>query len=76
MQNSALSFSVCVDNDPFKIPKLIEILKNDFRVLYNDGLRLVTVRHYYSSTIDQLIKGKDILLEQRSRHTAHLVFKE
>ncbi len=76
MQNSALSFSVCVDNDPFKIPKLKEILLNEFRVLYNDGLRLVTVRHYYASTIEQLIKGKDILLEQRSRHTAHLVFKE
>jgi aspartate kinase len=75
MQNSALSFSVCVDNDPFKIPKLKEILLNEFRVLYNDGLKLVTVRHYYASTIDQLIKGKDILLEQRSRHTAHLVYK-
>jgi aspartate kinase len=76
MQNSALSFSVCVDNDPFKIPKLREILLKEFRVLYNDGLRLTTIRHYYASTIDQLIKGKDILLEQRSRHTAHLVFKE
>ncbi len=76
MQNSALSFSVCVDNDPFKIPKLKEILLNEFRVLYNDGLKLVTIRHYYASTIEQLIKGKDILLEQRSRHTAHLVFKE
>jgi aspartate kinase len=76
MQNSAISFSVCADNDEFKIPPLIEELKKDFKVLYNDNLRLVTVRHYYQSTIDKLTKDKTILLEQRSRHTAQVVMKE
>ncbi|MEO8088620.1 MAG: aspartate kinase, partial [Bacteroidota bacterium] len=76
MQNSAISFSVCADNDEFKIPALIEDLRRDFKVLYNDNLRLVTVRHYYQSTIDKLTKDKTILLEQRSRHTAQLVMKE
>ena len=73
MQNSALSFSVCVDNDPYKVPVLLEMLKKEFRVLYNENLKLVTVRHYYPSTIDQLIKGKTVLLEQRSRQTAQIV---
>src|SRR6185503_2447882 len=76
MQNSAISFSVCADNDEFKIPPLIEDLKKDFKVLYNDNLRLVTVRHYYQSTIDKLTKDKTILLEQRSRQTAQVVMKE
>jgi aspartate kinase len=76
MQNSAISFSVCADNDEFKIPELIGELKKDFKVLYNENLRLVTVRHYYQSTIDKLTKDKTILLEQRSRHTAQLVMKE
>ncbi|MCX6274861.1 MAG: aspartate kinase [Bacteroidetes bacterium] len=76
MQNSAISFSVCADNDPFKIPGLIDELHKDFKVLYNDNLRLVTVRHYYQSTIDKLTKDKTILLEQRSRHTAQVVMKE
>ncbi len=76
MQNSAISFSVCADNDEFKIPALIEELHKDFKVLYNDNLRLVTVRHYFPSTIDTLTKEKTILLEQRSRHTAQLVMKE
>ncbi len=76
MQNSAISFSVCMDNDPFKIPGLIEKLKEDFHVLYNDNLRLITIRHYYPSTIEQLLKGKEILLEQRSRHTAQLVLHD
>ena len=76
MQNSALSFSICVDNDPFKIPQLKEVLQNEFHILYNDHLKLVTIRHYFASTIDEVIKGKTILLEQRSRHTAQIVMKE
>jgi len=76
MQNSAISFSVCLDNDPFKIPALLQDLQQHFKVLYNENLRLVTVRHYYPSTLDALVKGKTILLEQRSRQTAQVVMKE
>lgn len=76
MQNSALSFSICVDNDPHKIPQLQEELHKEFKVLYNDHLTLITVRHYYPSTIDSLLKGKTVLLEQRSRHTAQIILKD
>jgi aspartate kinase len=76
MQNSAISFSVCVDNDSFKIPNLIDDLRKDFKILYNEGLKLITIRHYYPSTLELLTKGKSILLEQKSRHTAQLVLKE
>jgi aspartate kinase len=76
IQNSALSFSVCVDNDTHKIPAVQEALQKEFRLLYNEGLKLITIRHYFQSTIDELMKGKTIFLEQRSRLTAHLVMKE
>jgi aspartate kinase len=76
MQNSALSLSICVDNDPHKIPALQEALHKEFRVLYNDGLKLITIRHYYPSTLEQLMKDKTVLIEQRSRQTAQLVIKE
>lgn len=76
MQNSAISFSVCIDDDPFKTPKLIEMLKRDYWVRYNSGLQLYTIRYYYPSTIETLSQGRDILLEQRSRTTAQLVMKE
>jgi aspartate kinase len=75
MQNSAISFSVCVDNDKLKLPKLIEELRKDFRVLYNTDLQLYTIRHYYPSTIDKIAQGKEVLLEQRSRHTAQMVLR-
>ncbi len=76
MQNSAITFSVCLDNDPFKLPQLIESLKKDFHVLYNEQLRLITIRHYYPSTIESMLKNAEVLLEQRSRHTAQLVLTE
>jgi aspartate kinase len=76
MQNSAISFSVCIDNSSFKVPKLIDELMKDFKVLYNDNLQLYTVRHYYPQTIEMLTEGKEILLEQRSRHTAQFVTRE
>lgn len=75
MQNSALSFSVCLDNDPKKIPTLTEKLRERFRVLYNDKLELITIRYYDQATIDRVCIGKTILLEQKSRYTVQLVVK-
>mgnify|MGYP003498103384 FL=1 len=76
MQNSAISFSVCVDNDNFKIPALIEALQKDFKIRYNEDLMLYTIRHYYQNTIDTITSGKEILLEQRSRNTAQFVLRD
>lgn len=75
MQNSAISFSVCVDNDEKKIPELISKLKENFRILYNDSLELITIRYYNQSTIDRVCIGKKILLEHKSRYTVQLVVK-
>ena len=75
MQNSAVSFSICVDNDAHKIPRLLEDLKNDFEVFFNDGLRLYTIRHYTSESVQSLVKNKDVILEQKSRNTLQIVAK-
>jgi aspartate kinase len=76
MQNSAISFSVCMDNDDRKLPQLIEELKRSYRVLYNDRLELVTIRYYDQATIDRVCIGKQILLETRSRYTVQMVMKD
>jgi aspartate kinase len=75
MQNSAISFSACIDNDPFKVPDLLKDLNKKFKVLYNENLLLYTIRHYFPSTIESLTTGKEVLVEQRSRHTAQFVVK-
>ena len=73
MQNSAISFSICVDNDKHKISNLLSNLQKDFRVFYNEGLRLYTVRNYTMDSLEELIKGKEIILEQKSRNTVQIV---
>jgi aspartate kinase len=75
MQNSAISFSVCVDNNP-RLPALLSELQHEFRLRYNHGLQLITIRHYDQPTIEKLTKGKEILLEQRSRLTVQMVVKQ
>ena len=73
MQNSAISFSICVDNDSHKIPKLIIDLQKDFKVCYNEGLKLHTIRHYTSESLAELLKEKTIILEQKTRNTVQVV---
>ena len=75
MQNSALSFSVCLDIDDKKLEDLIEVLSKDFIVKYNKGLELVTIRHYDQATIDRVTLSKEILMEQKTRQTVRIVMK-
>ncbi|MEX2595442.1 MAG: aspartate kinase [Salibacteraceae bacterium] len=75
MQNSAISFSVSVSDHPIQIEALINDLKTDYEVRYNDGLELMTIRHFNREIVDELIKGKEILLEQKTRHTMRLLMR-
>ena len=75
MQNSAISFSICTDNDPIRCQQLINLLSEHYSVLYNDRLELLTVRHYQHSNLNALLTEKEILLEQRSRTTAQFVVR-
>lgn len=75
MHNSALSFSVSIDENPTSLQALIEDLKVDFKVKYNTGLELVTIRYYDQATIDRITEGKSILLEVKSRYTYQMVMK-
>jgi aspartate kinase len=76
MQNSAISFSLCIDDNERKIPPLVKALQEDYRVLYNDDLELITIRYYDQATIDRVCIGKKVLLEVKSRHTVQLVVKD
>lgn len=73
MQNSAISFSVCIDEEAVKTENLILELQKEFKVLYNSGLELLTIRNYDQQTINKLIENKTVLMEQRSRNTVQMV---
>jgi len=65
-----------VDNDPQRLPALIEELGKHYRVLCNDQMELVTIRYYDQPTLDRVTIGKSILLKVKSRYTAQLVIKD
>ena len=73
MQNSAVSFSICVDNKRTSINSLIAELSSKFKVYYNDSVKLFTIRHYNQDSIDKVITNKKVLLEQKSRNTVQFV---
>ena len=75
MQNSALNFSVCVD-DVRDINSLLKTLQDDFMVRYNNHVELLTIRNYTQEAIALITKGKDVIDSQLSRNTARYVLKE
>lgn len=75
MENSAISFSVVFDLDDYKLPELLKKLDAHYSVRYNTSLQLITVRHGDEGTAGRLSKGKELILEQRSRHTLRLVMR-
>lgn len=75
IQNSAVNISLCIDNPGSLIFELVDQLKTNFRVLYNDRLDLVTVRHYDDESTERMTRGRNILLEQRTRNTIRFVLR-
>jgi aspartate kinase len=74
MQVSAITFTVSVNNHRL-LDDLIFELSDDFMVLKNDGLQLLTIRHYTDESIQEHVGEKRVMLEQKSRNTVHLVVR-
>lgn len=75
IQNSAVSISLCVDRFDGRVERLINELSMKFRVLHNTDVELITIRHYTDESILEMISGKTVLIEQRTRSTVNYVIK-
>lgn len=75
MQNSALSFTVCVDDKPQVSNLLYNELSLEFNLKYNTNMELITIRHYNDDVIKKVVCGRKILAEQKNRTTIQLVVK-
>ena len=73
IQNSAISFSVCIDNIYNNLPNLLQHLKAKFKVTCHENVSLYTIRHYNLETIAKLELGKSILLKQLTQETVQMV---
>ncbi|MFC2129656.1 aspartate kinase [Bacteroidota bacterium] len=75
-QNSAVSFQVCVNNDKRKLREVVDELEESFKVSYETGLELITIRYFDQGTIDRVMINKTLLLEQRGVQNIQLVVRD
>ena len=76
MQNSALKFLLCINNDKRKLPKIIDLLESDFKVSYETGLELITIRYFDESTIERVMINKELILEHRDKKNIQLIVRD
>jgi len=75
IQLSALNLSVSIDVPEHGVLELIETLAEQFEVKYNDGLSLITIRHYTDKAIEKEISHRRVYVEQRTRRIARFLVK-
>jgi len=75
IQNSAISFSICLFDKYNQIDNLIKSLEDKFKIEVYKNISLYTIRHFDEQAIKVVSKGKKLLLEQRSEKTVKLIFK-
>lgn len=75
MQNSAVNFSALFDAKQFDEEKVLSTFKNSYFVRYNENLELITIRPYNDAIMQDLLKDKEVLLEQRTRETVRFVVR-
>lgn len=76
IQNSAISFSVCVEDKFGNFNELKAILAKKFKVSYNENVSLYTIRHFTKEAAERVEKDKVVILRQFSRETMQIVTKE
>jgi len=76
MQNSAISFKMIVNNDKRKLRLVTDELEEKYKVAYQTGLELVTIRYFDQSTIDRVMINKELILEQRGLQNIELLIRD
>jgi len=76
IQNSAISFSVCVEDKFGNFAALKQALSRRFKVAYNENVSLYTIRHFTDQATRLVSDNKTVLLRQVSRETMQIVTRE
>lgn len=76
MRNTAISFTVCITDNPNRINRFLEEIQEEFDLEDERNLELITIRHYQNPIVDEMKNGKVVLFEERIPKTVQLVIKE
>ena len=75
IQNSAISFSVCLDNKFGGLKEILPALEQKFKVTCHKDVSLYTIRHFNEDSVEKVLNGYSVLVEQRGKETIQLVVK-
>ncbi|AZQ61896.1 aspartate kinase [Flammeovirga pectinis] len=76
MKNSALSLSICTNNDVAKIEKVKKLFDDKFKIEVIDDLELITIKNHREETIKEVgIDLTKVYMRQISLDTYQLVIK-
>ena len=75
IQNSAISFSVCVYDKFNRLKELLSILKATFKVECLENVNLFTIRHFDEKSSNEILKNNELILEQRTDDVLQLIVR-
>lgn len=75
VQAGAVSINICADHEEPRIGRVIEMLRKDYTILYNDGAEMLTVRHFTPEAVERVTGGREVLLSQTTRNTVRMVVR-
>ena len=76
IQNSAISFSVCVEDKFDNFKEMNTILSKKFKVDFTENVTLYTIRHFNDTAAETVENGKKVILKQVSKETMLIITSE
>ena len=76
IQNSAISFSVCVDNNLNHFDLFYNEIKNMYKVSFIKNVDLFTVRHFTENSLEGIYKLGTSLVSQINKNTAQIIIQK
>lgn len=75
MQNSALTFSFCIDNKEFKAKRIKELLNRDFLLAFESDLNLATIKNYTPDSFNKLPWNRSVIMEQKTMDNYQVLYR-
>lgn len=75
MQNSAISFSICIDKKFDKVEKFLKKLESKFDITSHEGLELFTIKNFDKNSLKKIASINKIIMEQRTTKDIHLLYQ-
>ena len=76
VQAGAVSINICADHEEPRIGNVLEELRKDYTILFNDGAEMLTIRHSSPGAAESVTVGKEVLLSQTTRNTVRMVVRD